>query len=128
MAHYVLIVDDNVDELLITERIISRAGCGVNTFTRAETALESLTKGENLPALIFLDLKLPGMSGIDALRVIRGHAQLKNIPVVIFSNSTLESDRRDALNAGANEFLHKAFELGQFTKDIKFLLNCWLKN
>jgi two-component system response regulator len=119
-----------MDELQILRRVLSKAGCAikVDAFTRAEAALEALHKEDVLPSLIIFDLKLPGMSGIDALRFIRSDMRLKNIPVVICTSSTLESDKRAAMDAGADEFLHKAFDIGQFTKDVNIILNCRLKD
>jgi CheY-like chemotaxis protein len=130
LAHTVLVVDDNIDELQIIRRVLSKAGDRIKmmAFSSAEAAIEALRKEKVIPSLVLLDLKLPGMSGIDALRVIRCDMRLKNIPVVICSNSTLESDMQRAMDAGADKFLHKAFDVGQFTKDINIILSRLLKD
>lgn len=129
MAHTILVVDDNVDELEIMMRVLANSQCDmrVTSATRGETALEILRRGDIAPALILLDLKLPGMSGVDMLREIRSDARLKNIPVVICTNSALESDRREALEAGADIFLHKSFDINQFRTDIRGILECCLR-
>jgi two-component system response regulator len=125
----VLVVDDDIDELHITRTVLSKASRGIRVlaFTRAEAALDALSREDCLPSLIFLDLKLPGMSGIDALKFIRSDTRLKNIPVVVCTNSKLESDTRAAIDAGASNFLQKAFDIEQFTNDINNLLDCWIK-
>ena len=129
MSYTVLVVDDDPDDLEITRRAIAKLGCGVACMTacRGEEALTLLRGCGELPALILLDLKMPGMNGIDTLRHIRSDDRLKHIPVVIVTNSTLESDRRAALAAGANAFLHKAFDLDQYGRDIQGQLERWVK-
>jgi CheY-like chemotaxis protein len=129
MSYKVLVVDDDPDDLEITRRALAKIGCGVSCVTvrRGEDALALLRSAAELPSLILLDLKMPGMNGIDTLRRIRSDNRLKNIPVVIVTNSTLESDRKSALAAGANAFLHKAFDMDQFTMDIQGQLDRWMK-
>jgi two-component system, response regulator len=128
MAYTVLVVDDDPDDLEITRRALDKIGCGATCImaSRGEEALALLQGLAELPALILLDLKMPGMNGIDTLRQIRSDSRLKHIPVVIVTNSTLESDRRASLAAGANAFLHKAFDLEQYGRDIQGQLERWV--
>jgi two-component system response regulator len=100
----------------------------VTQVPRGETALALLRNSGELPSLMLLDLKMPGMSGIDTLRRMREDEELKHIPVVIVTNSTLESDRNAALNAGADGFIHKDFDMDKFGRDMKSLLDRWLKD
>ncbi len=129
MAKTILIIDDSQDDKLITERIFSRIRPDVRTefAMNGEAGLAHLRRGNDLPALILLDLKMPGMSGFDVLREIRSDARLKNIPVIVVTSSALESDMKGAYAAGADSFLHKAFDIDQFTEDIKRVLEHWLK-
>lgn len=129
MAHTVLIVDDNPDDIEITKRVLSKQELGitVETAPRGEVALEHLRDGKALPALILLDLKMPGMSGFDTLREIRADSRLKNIPVIVVTSSALESDMKEAYASGADSFLHKSFDIDQFSKDIMHILERWLK-
>ncbi len=92
-----------------------------------EAALELLQNQEALPSLIFLDLKMPGISGIDTLRRIRADERLRNIRVIIMTNSILASDKSASFAAGADGFLHKEFDVSLFGKDIKSILERWLK-
>src|SRR5512143_4003515 len=121
MSYKVLVVDDDPDDLEITRRALAKIGCGVSCVTvrRGEDALALLRGCAELPSLTLLDLKMPGMNGIDTLRQIRSDDRLKHIPVIIVTNSTLESDRKAALAAGANAFLHKAFNLDQYGREIQ---------
>ncbi len=128
-AHTVLVIDDNADDLEFTRRALLKAGRGglkVRSAVRGESALAVLREEEELPSLILLDLKMPGMSGIDTLRQIRADERLRRIPVVILTNSTLESDEQEAYREGADGFLHKAFDIDQFEREIKAALFAWL--
>jgi len=130
MVYTVLVVDDDPDDLEITRRALAKIGCGATCMSacRGEDALALLRGRAELPALILLDLKMPGMNGIDTLRNIRSDDRLKHIPVVIVTNSTLDSDRNAALSAGADGFVHKEFDMDQFGRDMKSLLDRWLKD
>ena len=76
---------------------------------------------------MLLDLKMPGMSGIDTLLQMRSDEHLKNITVIIVTNSSLESDRRAAFESGADGFLHKGCDWDQFTGKLESVLDRWLK-
>ena len=128
-THKILIVDDDPDDTDITKRVLSKAGFKilVGVVESGEAALELLQKEDDLPSLILLDLKMPGMSGIDTLRLIRSYRRLKSIPVIIATNSNLESDRNASYAAGADGFIQKDFDIGKFGRDIKSILERWLK-
>ena len=125
----ILIVDDDPNDIEITRRVLLKMGRDIQVLAVAsgEHAVRLLQEGADLPSLVFLDLKMSGMSGIDTVRWIRADERLKHIPLIIVTNSTLESDMRKAYDAGANSFVHKAFDIEQFSKEIKAHLECWLK-
>ena len=125
----VLIVDDDPDDIELTALAIekTRQDVCVISATDGKSALTLLLEGNDLPDLIFLDLKMPGMSGVETLREIRSADRLKNIPVVVVTSSSLESDKHEAYSAGANDFAHKAFDLGRFNRDIHSLMRQWLQ-
>ena len=129
MRHTVLIVDDDPDDIEITRKVLLKTGRDIQILAvmSGEHAVRLLQEGGDLPSLVFLDLKMSGMSGIDTVRWIRADERLKHIPLIIVTNSTLESDMRKAYDAGANSFVHKAFDIEQFSKEIKAHLECWLK-
>ena len=128
MSNKILIVDDNPDDLEITKRVLTKTGLAltIEEALRGEIALELLRKWSALPRLIFLDLKMPGMNGIETLREIRKDTRLKHVPIVILTNSTLDADQQEARDAGADAFLHKAFDIDQFCGDLQFVLKRWL--
>jgi two-component system response regulator len=125
----VLVVDDNPDEVEITGRALSkiRQDLKVQAISTGEAALERLRTMEKLPSVVVLDLKMPGMSGFDVLRRMRSDERLKDIHVIVVTNSALESDRKESYAAGADFFLQKAFDLNQFSREMKPLLDRLLK-
>lgn len=126
----VLIIDDDSTEVMIAKRVISKIDPELRTDEAfsGESGLALLRNGKHLPMMILLDLKMPGLSGIDVVLQIRSDKRLKNVPVIIMTNSTLESDKQESIEAGADKVLHKAASIDQFKKDITALLKQYLKN
>jgi CheY-like chemotaxis protein len=78
------------------------------------------------PGLILLDIKLPGMDGIEFLRQIKADPKLKPIPVVVLSTSEREKDIVGCYNCGANSYIIKPVDFGQFAKVVKEVKLYWL--
>lgn len=130
MASTVLIIDDNQDDILITKKVFSKIAPEVSTESAlsGEAGLALLKCEEALPTIILLDLKMPGMGGLDALRQMRSDERLRNIPVIVVTSSTLDSDEKEAYEAGADSFVNKAFDIEQFASDMKLILKRYLRN
>jgi CheY-like chemotaxis protein len=124
----ILIIDDSEDDILITKVALSKTGRELKTeiALSGEAGLALIREGKTPPKLVLLDLKMPRMDGIEVLRKIRDDESLRSIPVVIVTNSNLESDEQAALKAGADNFLRKARDLDQYKMDIERILESWL--
>jgi CheY-like chemotaxis protein len=116
MTDAIMIVDDNRDDIEITRAALEEIGRKekVEAALDGEQALRYLRECKDLPGLILLDLKMPGMSGFDCLREIRADERLRPIPVIVVTSSLLESDRQEAYEAGADSFLHKTIDIDHF--------------
>lgn len=77
------------------------------------------------PAIILLDLNLPGMDGREVLRRIKTDANLKSIPVIILTTSNNPLDIRACYQEGANTFVQKPINLEQFYHTITVLYTYW---
>jgi CheY-like chemotaxis protein len=128
MANSIMIIDDNRDDIEITRIVLEELGRQekVEIATDGYQAMKRLRETEVLPALILLDLKMPGMSGFDCLQEIRNDERLKTIPVIVVTSSTLESDRQKSIEAGANSFLYKTIDIDRFGIFLNAELQCFL--
>ena len=71
------------------------------------------------PHLILSNLNMPGMSGIELLAILRKHDSWKEIPVVVFSSSNLDSDRARCLAEGARQYITKPYDYQDFLSAVK---------
>src|SRR5664279_6574764 len=126
----IYIVDDSPTDIELTTIALEATGreIAIRSSTDGKSALAMLRNVLGVPALILLDLKMPGMSGIEVLREIRADDRLWNLPVVVVTSSALESDRTDAIAAGASDYIQKPLALVQFSKDLDSILLRLLPN
>ena len=126
----IFIVDDSPTDIELTTIALEATGreIVVRFATDGKSALAMLRNGLRVPALILLDLKMPGMDGIEVLREIRADDRLRYLPVVVVTSSALELDRADAFAAGASGYIQKPLALDQFGKDLESVVQRWLPN
>ena len=128
-----LVEDDPSDaELTLAALVEFNSANHVAVVSDGEQALDYLHrrgKFENRagdhPALVLLDLKLPKVNGVELLRSIRADDELKTIPVVIFSSSSIESDLADCYREGVNGYVVKPTDFLEFMKAVKTLASFW---
>ena len=99
----VLVVDDDATTVAIVTRWLSQAGFRTASLATGEALLRALST--SLPDLILLDLGLPGLHGLDALREIR--ARHSTVPVVVLTGDRQVSSVVDAMREGAHDYLSK---------------------
>lgn len=100
----VLLIEDDPGLAEVLVDLIARNGRRVDHVATAEDALKSFRR-ERL-GLIIIDVVLPGMSGLELLRIIRSESQ---VPVIMMSGKISPELRRQAMKLGAHEFLSKPF-------------------
>ena len=83
------------------------------------------SREEGLPAVLLLDIKMPRMDGLEVLRQIREHDELKRLPVVILSSSREESDLARSWDMGVNAYVVKPVDVDQFFQAVKTLGTFW---
>ncbi|MCZ7570471.1 MAG: response regulator [Ardenticatenaceae bacterium] len=117
MAKHILLVDD--DALLRRSLAFSleRAGYRVQTAASAEEAFDLARRDR--PDLVLLDINLPGMDGLEALRLFRDHP---GVPVVFLTARRRELDEVLGLELGAEDYITKPFDLDVLLARIKTAL------
>ena len=129
MKYSILVVDDDVeDHMIMREYFEEMKYEGPVKFVingkEAVEYLESQKQG-TLPRLIILDLNMPIMNGTQTLVHLKRDPELKNIPVVIYSTSENETEKRKTLSLGALDYIVKPLDfaegLAMITKFLSYL-------
>ena len=82
-------------------------------------------RADGLPAVLLLDIKMPRMDGLEVLRELRNHDQLKRLPVVVLTSSREESDLARSWDLGVNAYVVKPVDSEQFFNAVKTLGRFW---
>lgn len=106
----ILIVEDdeNIAELL--KFLMERQGYEVHLRTEGRAARAFVESGAAVPCLVLLDVMLPFMDGFELVKLIRSRDGWGNVPIVMLTAKTMESDIVRALDAGANDYIVKPFQ------------------
>jgi two-component system response regulator len=136
MGKVVLLVEDNPTDEKLTLRAFKKANIAneVMVVRDGAEALDYLFgrgqyAGRNvevLPAITLLDLKLPRVDGLEVLRQIRADARTKLLPVVILTSSKEEEDVARGYALGANAYVRKPVDFGEFVSAAQALGLFWL--
>jgi two-component system response regulator len=112
---HILLVEDNAGDTLLVQQALTSCLIPIKLHIArdGEQGLAMLAAADFAPSLIMLDLNMPRIGGFTFLQ----RYQPRDIPVVVFSVSPLETDKEFALELGANEFVQKPIELEAF-KDV----------
>lgn len=82
---------------------------------------------QNLPKVVFLDLKLPKVDGHEVLRTMKNEALIMDVPVVVFSSSGEETDIVKSYEAGANSYVVKPVDIDKFFDTLCTVITYWLE-
>lgn len=116
----ILVVDDEPDIVALVAYHLARAGYGVSTASSGPEALAKATT--ELPALVVLDLMLPGMSGFEVLERLRAEPSTAQIAVLTLTARREEPDRVRGLTLGADDYLTKPFSPQELTLRVGAIL------
>ena len=120
MAQTILAVDDDVDILDLLE--ISLDSDGYNVITAGD-GLDAIAKAKShVPDLIVLDLMMPKMDGFQVIDNLRSDSQTRAIPVIMLTARAQITEKLQGLDAGADDYITKPFDLKELTARIKAVL------
>jgi len=115
---YILVIDDNKEMLLGLEKLLKEAGFSVHTADTLQTATMQIQEQEY--DLIILDWLLPDGSGIDFLKSQRDQGLMT--PVMMLSSKSEATEKAEALDAGADDYMHKPFSHVELLARVRALL------
>lgn len=132
----ILLVEDTADDEHLIKRLLAKVNL-VNNLVVMRDGAEALDylfgtgacakrDATQMPAVVFLDLKLPKVSGLEVLRRIRADARTRLLPVVILSSSQEEQDLSQSYSLGANSYIRKPVDYTEFTEAVQQMGYYWL--
>jgi CheY-like chemotaxis protein len=132
----ILLVEDEEAHAQLTQRAIRKAGNAnrIYVVTDGEQALDFLFHRGRYsdkvkypcPGLILLDIKLPGMDGIEVLKQIKADSELRKIPVIMLTTSEREEDIAASYGHYANSYLTKPVGYQEFEDKVRQLDHYWM--
>ena len=117
----ILLIEDNELNRDMLSRRLQKRGYQVVTAVDGEAGI-AMAQAE-APALILMDVSLPGIDGLEATRRLKAASETRHIPIVALTAHTNLSDRDSALAAGCDDFDTKPIELPRLLEKIETLLN-----
>ena len=117
----VLVVEDENDIAGLIKHTLERSGdASVEIVARGDEALRSITGRP--PDLVILDLNLPVLSGDEVCRILRQRQETRQIPIIMLTARTSESDRVAGLDLGADDYVTKPFSLRELAARVRAVL------
>jgi two-component system, OmpR family, alkaline phosphatase synthesis response regulator PhoP len=122
MNRPVLIVEDEPDIAEGLRYNLEREGLRVVVAGTGEKGLEMALDKNNPPALVLLDLMLPGMSGTELCRRLRREPQTRKTPIIMLTARDTESERVAGLDLGADDYVTKPFSVRELVARVRAVL------
>jgi two-component system response regulator len=129
----IVLMEDNPDDVLLTVMAFARSGVDdeIVVLPDGDQGVAALLppRGEPrvAPALVLLDVNLPGIGGLEVLRRIRADERTSTVPVVMLSTSREPRDIRASYRLGANSFVRKPLSFTRFEAAVRTLASYWLE-
>ncbi len=117
----ILIVEDNEKNMKLVRDVLTVKGYATLEAGTAEDGL--VLARERKPDLILMDIQLPGMNGIDALKVLRADPATAAIPAIAVTASVMQQDRKHITEAGFDAYLGKPIDLKEFLATVRRVLD-----
>ena len=131
-----LLLEDSEEDIFLFRRSVSKVGREVALqCVRNGDEAQQYLRGENkfadrerfpMPAVIFCDLQLPGMSGLEFLEWLRREPVLRAMPCVIYSGSANPADVQTAYETGVTSFIVKPVDFTEWVRRLEVVLRFWM--
>ena len=117
----ILVADDDVDIRELVEFKLSTLGHEITAVSDGQAAIEACQAQR--PDLAVLDVMMPGVSGLDAIRAIRADPNLADLPVILLTARAQESDVETGFDSGADDYITKPFSPRELASRVQALLS-----
>jgi two-component system response regulator len=136
MSQVILLVEDNPKDLKLTLHVLRSQNLAnrIDVARDGQEALDYLfcqgphanRSFDDPPRVVLLDLKLPGINGLEVLRAVKGDPRTRTIPMVILTASKEETDLVESYHLGVNAYIQKPVDFGQFRQVVDQVGLFWL--
>lgn len=117
MSGTILVVDDDPNSLDIVRTYLEARGYAVVTATDGKEALAKLDEVQ--PALVLLDVMMPGMDGWEVARVVKNHPGFRDTRVIMLTARSDFADKQEGLRAGADDYIVKPIRLDDLGRRVE---------
>jgi len=118
----VLVVDDDMRNVFALSKVLKEQGMNVLKAENGLKALEAITSNPDI-SLVLMDIMMPEMDGLEAIRRIRSIDSFKELPVLTLTAKAMKEDRKKSIDAGANDYISKPIDLDRLIS----LMKIWIK-
>ncbi|NOX35747.1 MAG: response regulator transcription factor [Deltaproteobacteria bacterium] len=116
----IMIIDDSPESLKLLTNILAGQGFGVRQALNGRMALDAIK--QQLPDLIILDIRMPGMDGLEVCRQLKDDANTRTVPVIFISGLRESDDKVKAFEVGALDYITKPFQEAEVLARVKLHL------
>ena len=113
----VLVVEDNEKNMKLFRDVLQASGYSTFEATTGEQAVELALV--HAPALVLMDVQLPGIDGVEALEQLRRDERTSSIPVLALTAQAMSGDRKRFLEAGFDGYLAKPVDVGELIDAVR---------
>jgi len=117
----ILVVEDDVRNIFALSSLLEPKGAAIEIARNGREALESLTRNPNID-LVLMDIMMPEMDGLTAMREIRKRPQWKKLPIIALTAKAMRDDQEKCLAAGANDYIAKPLDV----EKLMSLVRVWM--
>lgn len=117
----ILLVDDDVRNIFALAALLEQKGAVIET---ARDGFEAIEKVHNDIDLVLMDIMMPGMDGLEAMRRIRNEPQFQKLPIIAITAKAMKDDQDQCIKAGASDYLAKPIDIDRLYS----LLRVWMPN
>jgi two-component system cell cycle response regulator DivK len=113
----ILIVEDNDKNMKLARDVLQVKGYATLEALTGEEGVKLAI--EQKPDLVLMDIQLPGINGIEALRILRANPHTAAIPVIAVTASVMQQDRKQIMEAGFDAYVGKPIDLKEFLEAVR---------